>query len=280
MRGEIKGSVRFLFQPAEEGPPPGEESGAPRMIKEGALENPRPLAIFGLHTTPETEAGRIGYRSGPAQAAYDVLTITVKGKTAYAAWPDKGVDTMVVAAECITALQSIKSRRINTFEPLIITIGKIQGGKSPHTIPEEVTMEGTVRTFNEEVRKKVEELIRETLTGVTAAYGATFQMDYQHGTMVVYNNPKLTEESLPSIRRAVGDANVFEFPQRMGAEDFSFYQQVIPGLFLRLGSGNKAKGITAESHSPEFDIDEECLVTGVKVMSNLVLDFLDRHQAD
>jgi amidohydrolase len=175
------------------------------------------------------------------------------------------------------ALQTIKSRRINAFEPLIITIGKIQGGQSPHTIAEEVKMEGTVRTFDEEVRKKVEQLIRETLAGVTAAYGASFQLDYHHGTMVVYNDPKLVEDSLPSVRRAVGETNLFEFPQRMGAEDFSFYQQVIPGFFLRLGSGNKAKGITAESHTPEFDIDEECLVTGVKVISNLALDFLDRH---
>jgi amidohydrolase len=247
------------------------------MIKAGALENPRPLAIYGLHTTPETETGKIGYRAGPAQAAYDVFTITLKGKTAYAAWPDKGVDTMVVAAECITALQTIKSRRISAFEPLIITIGKIQGGTSPHTIPEEIKLEGTVRTFSEAVRRRVEQLIRETLAGVTAAYGAAFQLDYQHGTMVVYNDPRLVEESLPSIRRAVGDANIFEFPQRMGAEDFSFYEQVIPGFFLRLGSGNKARGITAESHTPEFDIDEECLVIGVKVMSNLVLDFLERH---
>jgi len=276
MRDQIHGSVKFLFQPAEENPPPGQESGASYMIKEGALENPRPSAIFGLHTTPETEAGKIGYRAGPAQAAFDVFTITVRGKTAYAAWPHKGVDTMLVSAECITAIQSIKSRRIDTFEPVIITIGKIQGGKSPHTIPEEVTMEGTVRTFDPEVRKQIEKLMRETLTGVTSAYGASYDLDYKHGTMVVYNDPKLVEASLPSIRRAVGETNGFEFPMRMGAEDFSFYEQAIPGFFLRLGSGNKAKGITADSHSPEFDIDEECLVVGVKVMANLALDFLDR----
>ena len=277
MRDQIHGSVKFLFQPAEEGPPPGEEGGAQLMIKEGALENPRPLAIFGLHTTPETEVGKIGYRAGPAQAAYDVFTITIHGKTAYAAWPEKGVDTMLVAAECITALQTIKSRRIDTFEPVIITLGRIQGGKSPHTIPAEITMEGTVRTFNEDLRKKIEQLMRETLAGVTSAYGARYDLEYKHGTMVVYNDPKLVEQSLPSIRRAVGDTNVFEFPQRMGAEDFSFYEQVIPGFFLRLGSGNKAKGITEESHTPEFDIDEECLVVGVKVMSNLALDFLERN---
>src|SRR5204862_6577209 len=151
MREQISGTIKFIFQPAEEGPPPGEEGGASLMIKEGALENPRPLAIFGLHTTPETETGKIGYRPGPAQAAFDVFTITLRGKSSYAAWPHKGVDTMLVAAECITAIQSIKSRRINAFEPLLITIGKIQGGKSPHTIAEEIKMEGTVRTFNEDV---------------------------------------------------------------------------------------------------------------------------------
>jgi amidohydrolase len=280
MRDQIHGSVKFIFQPAEEGPPAGEEGGAALMIKEGALENPRPQAIFGLHTTPETDAGMIGYRAGPAQASADVFTITLHGKTSYAAWPHKGVDTILVAADCITALQTIKSRRIDAFEPVIITIGTIHGGKTAHVIAPDVTLEGTVRTFNEDVRKQIEDLMRQTLTGVTAAYGATFDLDYQHLTMVVYNDPKLVEASLPSIRRAVGETNVFEFPQRMGAEDFSYYQRVVPGFFLRLGSGNKAKGITAESHTAAFDIDEDCLVVGVRVMSTLVLDYLQRHAAD
>jgi amidohydrolase len=277
MREQIHGSVKFLFQPAEEGPPPGEEGGAQLMIKEGALNNPRPLAIFGLHTTPETETGQIGYRAGPAQASADIFTITIRGKTSYAAWPHKGVDTMLVASECITALQSIKSRRIDAFEPVLFTIGTIHGGKNPHTIAPEVKMEGTVRTFNTDVRNEIEQLTRRTLSGITAAYGATFDLDYRPITTVVFNDPKLVEESLPSIRRAVGDTNAFEFPKRMGAEDFSYYEQVVPGFFLRLGSGNKSKGITAESHTAEFDIDEECLVVGVKVMCNLALDFLDRH---
>jgi amidohydrolase len=277
MRDQIHGSVKFLFQPAEEGPPAGEEGGALLMIKEGALDNPRPQAIFGLHTTPETETGMIGFHAGPAQASADVFTITLRGKTAYAAWPNKGIDTIVVAADCITALQSIKSRRIDAFEPVIITIGTIHGGKTPHVIAEEVKLEGTVRTFNEEVRNQIEELMRQTLTGVTAAYGATFDLDYKHLTTVVYNDPKLVQESLPSLRRVVGETNVFEFPQRMGAEDFSYYEKIVPGFFLRLGSGNKAKGITAEPHTAAFDIDEDCMVVGVKVMTALVLDYLDRH---
>lgn len=277
MREQIHGSVKFLFQPAEEGPPPGEEGGAELMIKEGALENPRPLAIFGLHTTPETETGLIGYRAGPAQASADVFTITLRGKGSYAAWPEKGVDTMLVAAECITALQSIKSRRIDAFEPVLFTLGTIHGGKTPHTIAPEIKIQGTVRTLNRDVRKQIEQLTRQTLTGVTEAYGATFELDYKPITSVVFNDPKLVEESLPSIRRAVGDTNVFEFPKRMGAEDFSYYEEVVPGFFLRLGTGNKSKGIIAESHTPEFDIDEDSLVVGVKVMCNLALDFLDRH---
>jgi amidohydrolase len=279
MRQQLHGSVKFLFQPAEEGPPPGEEGGAKLMIQERALDNPRPAAIFGLHTTPETEVGKIGYRAGAAQAAYDVFTLTLKGKKAYAAWPQKGIDTMLVAAECITALQSIKSRRIDAFEPVLLTIGKINGGKSPHTIAEEIKLEGTVRTLNQEVRKRIEELFRQTVSGVCAAYGAEYALDYVEGSMVVYNDPKLVETALPVLRRTVGDTNVFEFPQRMGAEDFSYYQQVIPGFFLRLGSGNKAKGIVAESHTPEFDIDEECLVVGVKVLANLAVDFLERNAA-
>jgi amidohydrolase len=276
MRGAIHGSVKFLFQPAEEAPPGDKLLGAALMIQEGALENPRPSAIFGLHTTTEIDAGKIGYRAGAAQASSDSFVVTIHGKMAHAADPHNGVDTIVVAAECVTALQTIKSRRIDTFEPIILTIGTIHGGNRPNIITDEVKMEGTVRTFNETVRKQIEEMMRETLGGVTSAYGARYDLEYRHGTMVVFNDPRLVEESLPSIGRAIGETNVIEAPKRMGAEDFSFYEQLVPGFFLRLGSGNKAKGIVAEAHTPEFDIDEDCLVTGVKVMSNLVLDYLDR----
>jgi amidohydrolase len=278
MRDQFRGTVKFVFQPAEEGPPGDEEGGAPLMIKEGALENPRPLALFGLHTAPELEVGRIGFRAGPAQASADTFSIVIQGKRAHAAMPQKGVDTILVAAECVTALQSIKSRRIDAFEPVILTIGTIHGGDRIHNIAEEVKLEGTVRTFNEEVRNRIERLMRETLQGVTSAYGAKFEMKYKRVTMVINNDPKLVEQSLPSIRQAVGDTNVVEVSQRLGAEDFSFYQQVVPGFLFRLGSANATKGITAEAHTPEFDIDEECLVVGVKAMANIVLDFLDRER--
>ena len=277
MRNDIHGTVKFLFQPAEEGAPDDEEGGAALMIKEGALENPKPAAIFGLHATPEADAGQIGWRAGPAQASADGFAITIHGKMSHAAAPQKGIDTIVVAAEAVSALQAIKSRRIDAFEPVVITIGTIHGGNRQNILADTVKMTGTVRTLSEDVRKRVEELMRTTLAGVTAAHGATYEMTYERGTMVVVNDPALVEATLPTILRVVGASNVFEAPKRMGAEDFSFYQAVVPGFFLRLGSGNRAKGLVAEGHTPEFDIDEACLVTGVNVMANIALDYLEKH---
>lgn len=279
MRNQISGTVKFLFQPAEEGPPAGEEGGAPLMIKEGALENPRPQAIFGLHVLPTVDVGKVAYNSGPAMASADRFVINVRGKKVHGAYPHDGIDTVVVAAQCVTALQSIRSRRIDTTEPLVLTIGSIQGGNRFNIITDEVRLEGTVRTLSEDVRKKVQQMMRETLAGVTSAYGATFEMEYVEGAAVTYNDPKLVEETLPVMRRIVGNENLFSPKPQMGAEDFSYYQKVIPGFFYFLGVGNKAKGITAMIHTPEFDVDEESLVVGVKVMTNVVIDYLDRHAA-
>lgn len=277
IRGEIHGAVKFLFQPAEEGAPNGEEGGAPLMIKEGALENPRPLAIYGLHATPEIEVGKIGWRAGGAQAAADKFTITIRGKSVHAAMPQKGVDAIVVAAECVAALQTVKSRRIDAFQPVILTVGTIHGGAKWNIVADEVKLEGTVRTLDEATRHRVENLMRETLAGICAAYGAKYDLDYQRTMEIVFNDPKLVEESLPVLRRMAGAENTIPAAMRMGAEDFSYYQKVLPGFFYRLGSGNLAKGIVAEAHTPEFDIDEECLVVGVKTMAGMVLDFLERN---
>ncbi len=274
MRAEIPGTVKFIFQPAEEGPPAGEEGGATLMIKEGVLENPRPLAIFGLHTTTEIDAGKIGVRAGPAQAASDTFDITIHGKWAHAAHPEAGIDSIVIASECVTALQTIKSRRVDTFQPIILTIGTIHGGNRRNVIAGEVKLEGTIRTFDENTRKRVKELMRQILDGVCKSYGTTYDLKIEEGTMVVRNDEKLVEQTLPVMRRVIGETNVVSAELRMGAEDFSYFQQVIPGFYYRLGSGNKAKGITAEAHTPEFDIDEECLVTGTKVMANVLIDFL------
>jgi amidohydrolase len=277
MRDQISGSIKFIFQPAEEGAPPGEEGGAALMIKEGALENPRPAAIFGLHTNPLIEAGQIAYHSGPAMASSDRIKITIRGKKSHGAQPQMGVDAIVVAAECITALQTIHSRRIDPLEPLVITIGTIKGGDRNNIIAGEVEMTGTMRAFSEETRKRAQQLMRETLQNVTAAYGASFDLAFDGSNPVTYNEPALVEETLPTIRRIVGAANVVAPKPFMPAEDFSEYQKIVPGFFYFLGVGNRARGITAAWHTAEFDVDEESLVVGVKVMAGVLLDYLDRH---
>lgn len=276
MRGEIRGSIKFLFQPAEEGAPPGEEGGAELMIKQGALENPKPAAILALHVSPGLETGTIGYRSGPAQASIDTFTITVRGKVPFAGAPEQGVDTILAAAQCVTALQTIKSRRLDSFEPVILTIGSIHGGKRPFNTPEEVKLEGCLRTFSEDIRNQTLKLIRETLDGTTAAHGAKYEFENRRVTAVVVNNPGLVTATLPSLRRAVGEKNVAELPQWMGGEDFSYYGQIVPGFLFRLGTGNKARGITSDIHTPTFDIDEDSLAVGVKAASTLLLDYLGR----
>src|SRR5215813_3323243 len=277
MRDQVHGSVKFLFQPAEEGPPPGEEGGASLMIKEGALENPRPVAIFGLHTMPSIDAGQIAYHSGPAMASSDRLLITIRGKKSHGAQPHLGVDAIVVAAECVTALQTIRARRIDPLEPMVLTIGTIKGGDRNNIIADEVKMEGTMRTLSEKVRSRAQELMRQTLASVTSAYDAKFELSIDDSNPVTYNDPQLVEQTLPMIRRLIGEANLVALRPYMPAEDFSYYQQVIPGFFYFLGVGNKAKGLAPAWHTAEFDVDEESLVVGVKVMSNVLLDYLDRH---
>ncbi|MEK6321229.1 MAG: amidohydrolase [Acidobacteriota bacterium] len=280
MRNQISGTIKFIFQPAEEGAPQGEEGGASLMIKEGALENPRPSAIFGLHTMPSIEAGQIAYHSGAAMASSDRFTITIRGKKSHGAQPQLGVDAVIVAAECVTALQTIRSRRIDPLEPLVITVGTVNGGDRYNVIASEVKMEGTMRTLNEDVRQRAQEMMRQTLASVASAYGATADLQFDGPNPVTYNDPRLVEEMLPTIRRLVGDANVIAPKPFMPAEDFSYYQKVVPGFYYFLGVGNKAKGITAGWHTAEFDVDEESLVVGVKVMTNVLLDYLDHHAAN
>jgi amidohydrolase len=276
MRAQLRGTIKFIFQPAEEGPPAGEAGGAPLMIAEGALENPRPAAIFGLHVFPNIEIGQVGYNSGPAMASSDRFSITIRGKQVHGAYPHDGIDTVVVAAECVTALQTIRSRRINTQEPLVITIGSIHGGNRFNIIADEVKLEGTIRTLDEDVRRRVPELMRQTLDGITAAYGASYDFNHERRTAVTFNDPRLVEATLPVMKRVLGEGNVQTLPPFMASEDFSYYQQVVPGIFYFLGVGNKAKGITAGWHTPEFDVDEESLAVGTRLMTSLLLDYLDR----
>ncbi|HYP53500.1 MAG TPA: amidohydrolase, partial [Pyrinomonadaceae bacterium] len=281
MREEVRGTVKFIFQPAEEGPPPGEEGGASLMIKEGALDGPRPRAIFGLHTEPNLQAGQIGFHSGPAMASSDTFYVTIRGKKSHGAQPHAGVDSIVVAAECVLALQHIRSRRIDPLEPLVITVGTIQGGDRFNVIAGEVRLTGTMRTLSDEVRTRAKAMMKETLANVTAAYGATFELTFDGaGNPVTYNEPALVEQTLPTVRRVVGEQNTLALKPFMPAEDFSLYQKVVPGFYYFLGVGNRERGIAAGWHTAEFDVEEESLVVGVKVMSNVLLDYLEAGKED
>jgi len=275
-RDQIPGTIKFIFQPAEEGPPPGEEGGALLMIKEGVLENPRPAAIFGLHVMPQIEVGNIGYNDGPVMASSDRFVITIRGKKVHGAYPHEGVDAIVVAAHAVVALQTIRSRRINTQEPLVLSIGIIEGGNRFNIITDEVRLEGTVRTFGEKTREEAQRLMRQTLQGVTESFGASFEMLYQNGAPVTVNDSPLVAEMLPSIRRVVGTEHVISPPPQMGAEDFAYFAQQVPGFYFLLGVSNKAKGITAMIHTPAFDVDEESLNVGTKVAATMLLDYLER----
>lgn len=276
MRSTLPGTIKFLFQPAEEGAPQGEEGGAGLMIKEGVLETPRPEVIFGLHVMPNIQVGSIGYNSGPAMASSDRFAVTIRGKKVHGAYPHDGIDTVVVASECVTALQTIRSRRTNTMEPLVITIGSFHGGNRFNIIADEVRLEGTMRTLNEDVRKSAQDMMKQTLGGITSAYGATFEIQWGENNPVTYNDPALVAATLPTMQRILGVDKVTSPRPQMGAEDFSKYQKVIPGFFYFLGVGNRAKGIDAMIHTPEFDADESALGIGVRVMSAVVLDYLHR----
>jgi amidohydrolase len=276
MRGQIHGEVKLLFEPAEEGPPPGEEGGSRLMIKEGALEKPRPSAIFGLHVSPEIEVGKLGCRSGPAQASLDGFDITIRGKAAFVLRPEQGSDAVSVAAQCITALELVRSRGVSAFEPMLLNIGRIQGGDRRFSLAEEVKMEGCLRTLNEDVRQRAMTLLRQTLKGITEANNASFELSFHDITAVLNNDPALVAGALPVLRQTVGESNIVQLPQRLGGEDFSYFAREVPGCFFRLGCGNLRKGITAQIHSPDFDIDEECLVIATRAMTAVLMDYLNR----
>ncbi|MDX2150362.1 MAG: amidohydrolase [Bryobacteraceae bacterium] len=277
IRDQIPGTVKFIFQPAEEGPPPGEPGGAPQMIKEGVLDNPRPAAIFAFHASALLERGQIGYNPGPLLASSDTFTIRVKGKGVHGAYPHMGLDPMPVAAEVIQALQTIRSRRIEASQPLVLTLGRIQGGTRFNIVASEVVIDGTLRTLNEGVREQAKSLMRQILTGVGQAHGMPVELQFHDdGNPVTANDPPLTNSTLPELEAVLGKGNAVKVEPQMGAEDFSYFQKQIPGVMYWLGIANKQRGITAMIHTADFDADEDALAVGVKAMSNVLLDWLER----
>ncbi|HEX5723990.1 MAG TPA: amidohydrolase [Longimicrobiaceae bacterium] len=273
MRDRVPGTVLFVFQPAEEGAPPGEEGGAALMLKEGVFNPVKPQAIFGLHTFAHMEVGKVGYTPGPAMAASDRLIITIRGRQAHGASPHLAIDPVVMAAQAVLALQTIRSRNLSPFEPSVLTIGMIRGGERFNIIPDEVVMHGTVRTFDPAVQDEVERRIRAVLDGVTRAGGGSYTIDYQRTTPVTVNDRALSDRMRPTMERLMGRENVLDVPPTTGAEDFAFFANTVPGFFYRLGTvkpGTKS----GDHHTPTFMADDASIPIGIRVMSTLVLDYL------
>jgi len=276
MRNELAGSVKFIFQPAEEGAPEGEEGGAELMLKEGAFNAPAPEVIFGLHVWPDT-VGRITYRPGGIMAASDGLRIVVHGKQTHGAVPWGGVDPIVVSAQIINALQTIPSRQMDvTAAPSIVTIGQITGGVRGNIIPDSVVMVGTIRTLDTAHQKDIHERIRRTAQKVAEAAGARADVRISLGYPVTHNDPALTARMAPTLKRVARDGKAAVMAPVMGAEDFSFFQQRVPGLYFFLGvtPDGVDPATAAKNHSPHFFADERALPVGVRALTQLALDYL------
>jgi amidohydrolase len=278
LRANLRGSVKFVFQPAEELPPEGEEGGAEMMIKEGALENPKPRAIFGLHVVSRLPLGVIGYRSGPTMASSDRLKITVEGRQTHGAMPWLGVDPVVTAAQVVLGLQTIVSRQLDiTKEPAVVTIGMIRGGVRENIIPDSVEMRGTIRTFDEAMRDDTHERVTYLAEAISRGSHAGCKVCITKHYPVTVNDPALMEAMVPTLRRVVGAERLHNMHKVTGSEDFSFFQRVVPGVFVFLGGTPPGVDVdkAAPNHSPRFYVDERCLVIGVRALALLASDFLE-----
>ena len=285
MKADLRGTVKFIFQPAEEGAPVGEKGGAEEMVKQGVLENPKVDVIFGLHINSQTEAGKIVYRPGGTMAGVSDLQITVKGRSAHGAYPWSSIDPIVVSAQIISSLQSIVSRNVNVTEnPAVVTIGVIQGGSRFNIIPESVKMQGTIRYFTEGDEKLVTENVKRIATKTAEAYGATAEVivPFSNHYPVTFNDVALTAKMLPTLEATAGKENVLLRAPVTGAEDFSFFQQKVPGIFFFLGGMPKGgNSLTAPSHhTPDFYLDESGFTLGVKTLTNLTLDYMAMGKAN
>ena len=280
LQKDLKGTVKFIFQPAEEGAPKGEEGGAELMVKEGVLKNPNVDVIFGLHINSQIEAGKITYRPGGMFAGVGDLKITVKGKSSHGADPWSSVDPIVTSAQIINSLQTIISRNVNiTRNAAVVTIGAIHGGNRSNIIPEQVEMLGTVRTLSESDEELIFERIRQIVTKTAEANGAEaiVELPYSSHYPVTFNNIDLTAKMLPSLKNTAGESNVILVPAETGAEDFSFFANEVPGLYFYIGGMPKGQDpkMAAPHHTPDFYLEESGFILGVNAMVNLVADYME-----
>lgn len=276
MRDKVKGTIVFIFQPAEEGPPEGEEGGAALMVKEGVMDNPKIDVIFGLHINSQTEIGKISYKSGAAMASSDWFKIKIKGKQAHGSAPWNGVDPIVTAAQIINSLQTIVSRQsMLTKAPVVITVGKINAGVRENIIPETLEMAGTIRTLDPKMQKDVHKRLRHTVQKIAESMGATAEVEIETKTLVTYNTPALVKKMLPSLEKVVGKKNLIEREWTTGAEDFSYFGEKAPSFYFFVGGMPKGKDPSeaAGHHTPDFYLDDSRLDVGLKAFCNIVFDY-------
>lgn len=275
-KDKIKGSVKFIFQPAEEGAPPGEEGGAELMVKEGVLENPKVDAIFGLHINSATPVGTIKYKPEGIMAAVNSFEINVKGKQSHGSQPWSGIDPILISAKIIDGLQTIISREAKlTDEAAVITIGKISSGVRSNIIPESAHMLGTLRTLDNDMKEMIQRRMKEMVSTIAKAYGGEAVLEFNLGYPITYNDPKLVEQMLPSIQRVASSEKVELMKAVTGAEDFSFFQEKVPGFFFFLGGMAPGTTESFPHHTPDFKIDDSGLILGVKTLTEMSLDYLN-----
>jgi amidohydrolase len=274
MKADLPGTVKFIFQPAEEGSPPGERGGATLMLEQGVFENPKPEAVFGLHTKAQLDVGVVGYTPGPALAATDQFEITIRGRQAHGASPHLSIDPVVTAAQAILALQTIRSRSLSPFEPSVVTVGIVRGGTRWNIIPGAVELHGTVRSYGPGVTDTVERRMRAILGGITSAAGATYELKYTRYTPATVNDTALTLRMVPSIARVVGPGNARQIQPWMAGEDFARYANLVPGFFFFLGVQKPGGPVSGDHHTPTFMADDSAIPIGVKAMTTVVLDYL------
>lgn len=271
------GTVKFIFQPAEEGPPPGEEGGAKLMVKEGVLENPKVDAIFGLHINSGTHVGKITYKPGGMMAASQRFVINVKGKQAHGSTPWQSVDPIVTSAQIINGLQTLISRESElTEEGAVISVGSIHSGIRFNIIPESLEMIGTIRTLDKDMKELIRKRMQEMVPAIAQAYRAEATLTIQDGADITFNNEALTEKMIPTLERVAGKENIYEINAITGAEDFSYFQNEVPGLFFFLGGTplDMKESEAPSHHTPSFIVDDASMKLGVKALSNLAVDFL------
>ncbi len=270
LKDSFEGTIKLIFQPAEEKLP----GGASIMIKDGVLENPNVETIFGQHVLPQLETGKVAFKSGIAMASCDEIYITVKGKGGHGAVPHLTIDPILIASHIVIALQSVVSRNANPTLPSVLSIGKFTANGATNIIPDEVRLEGTFRTFDEKWRTEAHEKIKTICTNTAVTFGGTCDVLIDIGYPFLKNDETTTASAFELAQQFLGNENVEEMPARMTAEDFSYYSQIVPACFYRLGTGNISKGITSPIHTPTFDVDENCLKIGSGLMSWIAVNQL------